>query len=148
MVTRPCQRAPRRAAVLLEVLVASSIFTATALVVVGSLSTGLRTAAALAAEAQAENLAVSLLAEIELGIVSPLDVGPEAMAEPHADWTWEIRTAPVEAAPELVALWRVEAIVRNERLGLVRRIVTWAEEPDLDAAPVSEDMSIFLGGRL
>ena len=110
----------RDGAVLLEVVLALILFFGASLVLLSALNASLRTAQRVSLEAQAADLAVTLMSEIQMGLVAPSDDGPNDYGEEDeslAGWTWEIVTDPVEdEAPELELpqLLEVEIIIRND----------------------------------
>jgi len=157
----PRQRRSRRrrsAVVLLEVVVALALFFGAALVVLAGLNASLRTAQRVQFEAEAADLAVTLLSEIEMGLVAAADDGPnEYEDEELADWTWEIVTAPFEeevvelALPEFL---HVEVVIRHVPSGQTYRLgqlisSELVEPPTEQAEPEPEavETPLLEGGR-
>jgi hypothetical protein len=104
--------------VLLEVVLAMAIFFAAALVILAGLSASVRGLQRVQLEAQAQDLAVSLLSEVEMGLVPLTSDGPTDYDEPElAGWSWEVAVEPYEEPQiglELPEFRRVEVIVRHE----------------------------------
>jgi type II secretion system protein I len=110
----------RRGMTLLEVLLALSIVVMVGGAMLGTLYQGMRTATALRVEAQATDLAVTLLAELNLGIISPSAQGPESFAAPFEDWTWRLQF--VEGDLAMLEASVVEAVVTHQPSGYVLRL--------------------------
>ena len=104
-------------AILLEVILALTLFFLTAGVVTGSLYTSIRAARTIKLSAQAEDLAVTKQSELKAGILPVVDAGPEPFAQEGdlAQWTWQVVTAPVDQVTILQGpqLKRVEIIIHN-----------------------------------
>jgi hypothetical protein len=121
-------------AVLLEVVLALTVFVGMAMAVLASLATSVHSARHVGLEARAADLAVTRLSEMELGLVPIEDAGPEAYEdEALADWTWQITVLPdVSELPDL-DITRVEVAVRHTPSGYTfrthRMLTTSAEEP-------------------
>ncbi len=118
-------RSPRRrAAVLLEVVLALAIFVGTAMAVLGGLSLAVRSARHVGLEARAADLAVTLLSEMELGLVAVEDAGPEPYEdEALQDWTWQVTVHPVPSELPDLEITGVEVTIRHERFGYTFRTV-------------------------
>ncbi len=147
----PCRS--RRGVVLLEVVLALALFVMAALVVLAGLNSALDTAQRVQREAEAADLAVSLLSEIQMGLLPPEDVGPEPYEdEAYADWTWEVYTEPYEeltAEVELPEFTTVHVIVRHEPSGYTYRLVELMTPDTLAAPPQPEDLfDAGYGGEL
>ena len=131
---------------LLEVIFATTLFVTTAAIVMLGTSRSLRVARNLQRDSQAANLAVTLLSEIQMGLVPPTDVGPEAYNEPLEDWTWQVVTEPVAEQLEETDIVRVEIIITRTVDGYTYRLahLVPAEgdlpgEPDEPDEPAGED---------
>jgi len=144
--------------VLLEVVLALALFFGAALVVLAGLNSSLRTAQRVRLEAEAADLAVTLLSEIQMGLVPPDDDGPnEYEYEGLADWTWEIVTQPFEEGLIEVALpefLHVEIVIRHLPSGYTYRLAQLMssellEPPPEEAEPGPEEMQTppLGGGR-
>ena len=124
---------------LLEVVVALALFFSMAVAVLGGLSICVQSARQTRLEAQAADLAVTLLSEIQLGVVPVADDGPTAYDDPLADWTWEIVAGPVESTVPGLELSRVEIIIRNTTQGFTHRLYHLAPqlEEELTSTPAT-----------
>jgi len=116
--------ADRAGVVLLEVVLAIVLFFGGALVILCGLQASLRTAERVRLEAEAADLAVSLLSEVQMGFVELTDDGPNDYEDEElVGWTWEIVASPVDETPEAPPLLRVELIVRYEPAQYAFRLV-------------------------
>ncbi|MCD6303774.1 MAG: hypothetical protein J7M21_02290 [Planctomycetes bacterium] len=119
--------------VLLEVVLAMALFFMGSLVVLAGLNTALRTGRRIDLEAQAEDLAVTLLSEIQMGLVAVVDDGPNPYDdEALAGWSWQVATEPIEdtLGLDLPAQTLVEVIIRYDAEGYVYRLSEiMAEQP-------------------
>ena len=102
-------------AILFEVVLALALFVFAAAVISGGFSASLKSVDRMRAELDASNLAISTLAEIELGL-RPMTTSPSAEFEPPLEqWTWEGEvTEPSEDLDMGGGLTLVEVIIRNE----------------------------------
>ncbi|MCP4743279.1 MAG: hypothetical protein GY871_13805, partial [Actinomycetales bacterium] len=100
---------------LFEVVLALALFVFAAAVISGGFSASLKSVDRMRAELDASNLAISTLAEIELGL-RPMTTSPSAEFEPPLEqWTWEVEvTEPSEDLDMGGGLTLVEVIIRNE----------------------------------
>jgi hypothetical protein len=121
--------------VLVEVVLAVTLFFCGALVVLTGLSASLHTANRVRTEADGADLAVTLLSEVQMGLVPLVDDGPNEYEEEElADWTWEIVTSDVETRTEAPPLVRVEIIIHNARENCTCRLVQLFPEPQEEEA--------------
>jgi hypothetical protein len=108
---------------LLEVVLALAMFVGFAFAILSGLSVCIRSAGALRQEAQAADLAVTTLSEIQMGLVSPADAGPTAFDPPADDWTWQIALVPgMPTGIEGADLSQVEIVIRNTGTGYAYRL--------------------------
>ena len=116
-------RARRRAAVLLEVVLALVLFVAAAAVIAGAINAALEGVQHQKLRVHAANLAVTVLSELQFGLRSPESTGPESFADPFSDWTWQLALTPREdPTGEAGNLTVVEVIVRHDDPPLVHRL--------------------------
>lgn len=121
--------ASRRAgAALLEVVLSLALFLMAGGAIAIGLENTLGVAGRLRAQAQAMDLAVTKLSEVQLGLVELKDEGPVSFAEEYEDdryagWTWEIVTETEENNELQEPLTRVQVIVRHEPTGRMCRLV-------------------------
>ena len=106
----------------MEVVLALALFFGVAVVILGGLNTCMRAVRQVRLEATAADLAVTLLSEIELGVVPATDSGPKVYEEPLQDWTWEVVEMPVEGSLATMEVSRVEIIIRNTVEGYSHRL--------------------------
>jgi hypothetical protein len=108
----------RRAAVLLEIVLALTVFVGMAMTVLAGLSTSVRSARYVGLETRAADLAVTRFSEMELGLVAAEDAGPEAYEdEALADWTWQVAVQPVVGELPELELTAVEVTIRHTPSG-------------------------------
>ena len=93
---KTCRRSSARGAVLLEVIFSVALFAAAAGTVIGAFNASFRAMRQLRIQAHAVDRAVTMLSEIQMGLVPPVDDGPTAYDEPDDDWTWQIVTADID----------------------------------------------------
>ncbi|HMJ65045.1 MAG TPA: hypothetical protein VK615_06815 [Candidatus Binatia bacterium] len=110
-----------RATVLLEVLLALALFAGAATVIGIGFKASIDGAERLRMSAHAANLAATVISELQMGVRSLADTGPEAFGPPFDGWVWEIVAAPW-GADETKALTQVEVVVRHEPTGFVHRL--------------------------
>jgi len=112
-----------RGAVLLEVVLALTVFVGMAMAVLGGLAMAVRSARHLGLETTAANLAISLLSEMELGLVPVEDAGPETYEdEALADWTWQVTLQPVTSELSDLEMTSVEVAIRHTQAGYTYRM--------------------------
>jgi hypothetical protein len=132
---------PRSGAVLLEIILALSLFFVAAAFVTGSLHTSFQAAGNIKLSAQGADLAVTKMTELQLQPEKIIDSGPEPFAteEPMSLWTWQVVTAPLELPAILQgpALKRVEVIIRNPSRQFTYRLVE--QLPVSDAASATTE---------
>lgn len=110
-------------AVLLEVIIALSLFVFAAAVISSGLSTAVDRVARLHAQAHALDLAASVLAEVEIGLRPAQNAGPEPFEAPFEAWTWQVEAVPFAFGEgEAAGLQRVTAIVRHASEPVVQRL--------------------------
>lgn len=105
----------RRGSVLLEVVLASSIFAMGAVVILSGLQAALRMAQQVQFEAKAADLAVTLLSDVQIGQVALADAGPTEYEDAAlAGWTWQVVTTAVEPVlTEMPPFKQVDAVIRG-----------------------------------
>lgn len=110
-------------AVLLEVLVALGLFVFAATIVSNGLNAAVERTLRLKLQTHALDLAVSVLAEIQIGMRPAQPAGPEVFAAPFEAWTWQIETVPYSfGTEELAGLQQVTVIVRGGAPPTVQRL--------------------------
>jgi len=123
-IARPARRR-RGGAILMEVVLALTLLVVTGTIIFSGLSASFGALDVVRMRAQAADLAVSKLSEIQMGQLELADDGPNEFEDENlADWTWRITTEPMEddslsGAP----LRRVEVIIAHTGRNLVYRLV-------------------------
>lgn len=128
--------------VLLEVVFSLALFSMGAMVVLAGLNTALRTMQRVQLEAEAADLAVTMLSEVQMGQVPLVDDGPRAFEdEGLTDWTWQITTLPVQQqmGMELPAAKQVEIIIRKTGTPFVYRLTELVSEEPLGGTGTGTD---------
>ena len=137
--TRPRHPAGRRAAVLLEIVLALTIFVGMAMTVLAGLSTSVHSARNLGLQTRAADLAVTLFSQMELGLVAAEDAGPEAYEdEALADWTWQVTVQPMAGELPELELTAAEVTIRHTPSGYtfrLSRLLTARTESTEEALP-------------
>jgi len=104
-----------RGSILFEVVLALALFVFAAAVISGGLSASLSNVDRMREQLDASNLAITTLAEIELGL-KPMVTSPPADFEPPLEkWTWQVEvTEPSEDLEMGGSLSLVEVIIENK----------------------------------
>ena len=116
-------------AVLLEVLVAVALFSAAAAVIGGALSASIASLDRLRAQLHAEDLAVSVLSQVQLGLIPLTAAGPEPFDPPFGQWNWEVQVSMAGEMASGDGDRQVEVTVRQLDGPVVRRLVQWVAVP-------------------
>jgi len=111
-----------RAGVLLEVVLALVLFAAAAVIIGSGLNASVNSATRLRLQAHATDLAVTVLSELQMGVRSVEQPGPEPFAAPFTNWTWQVVSTPLESAPGAANFSNVEVIIRHTETTLVHRL--------------------------
>lgn len=120
-----CPTAPlaRRGAVLLEVILALTLFVTAAAIVTSGMNASADSLERQRLNTHAGNLAATALAEIQLGIRSTSESGEQPFLAPFDKWTAELIVSPTETETGAASgLLRVEVIIRHQEAQLVRRL--------------------------
>lgn len=118
MLNRPPTRPGRdKGSVLLEVVLALTLFVAAAAIVGSALQATIDSEERLRLGVHADNLAATVVAELEAGLRSPAVLGPAPFDPPFTNWTWQIIPPGGDspASPH-------EVVVRHSDPELVRRL--------------------------
>ena len=111
-----------RAGVLLEVVLALALFAAAAVIIGSGLNASAASAVRLRLQAHATDLAVTVMSELQMGVRSTTQPGPEVFAAPFTNWTWQLASTPLESAPGAASFVNVEVIIRHTDSALVHRL--------------------------
>jgi type II secretory pathway pseudopilin PulG len=121
--SHPFSRPSTKAAVLLEVVLALVLFAAAAAIIGAGLRSAINGVERQKLSAHANNLALSVLSEIQMGLRQAGSAGPEPFESPFDHWTWQIVLTPTETEDgEPGELTLVEVIIRHENPALVQRL--------------------------
>ena len=124
--------APRRGGIaLLEVVFALSLFAAAAAVICSSFGASASSVSRMHRQAVADNLAVTLLSEMQLDIVPAEDDGPYEFAEPFENWTWEVVTAEMDEVIDVDGPVLMSAEDRRQMIACHIGLRPWGGENDL-----------------
>ena len=115
-------RRPHCGSVLLEVVLALTLFAAAAVIIGTGLNASVNSAERLRQQAHAADLAITVMSELQMGVRSPAQPGPEAFPAPFTNWTWEVVSTPLDAAPDAGSFATVEVIIRHTESELVHRL--------------------------
>ena len=118
---------------LLEVVLALTLFVAAATVITGGLNASVREVERLRLNLHASDLAVSLMTEMQMGQRPVESAGPNPFEEPYDNWIWQVISAPAKDTPGSTApLVAVEVIVRHQTEPIVRRLTQYLPTPSED----------------
>lgn len=127
-------------AVLMEVVLALTLFVAAASILSSALSASVDSVERQKKQLHASNLALSVLAELKLGARSLDAAQPAAFEPPYEQWTAEIIANPAEAGlAESSSLMQVEVVVRDRTASVAARFGQIMDASASDRAfPTSE----------
>ncbi|MBO61664.1 MAG: hypothetical protein CMO63_06820 [Verrucomicrobiales bacterium] len=117
------RRLTNSGAVLFEVVLALVLFTFSVTIISSSFSASMRSVDRMRMELDEANLAISTLAEIELGL-KPMESAPLTEFEPPFEkWSWQVEvTEPSEDLDMGGGLSLVEVIIQSEEFGRETRL--------------------------
>jgi hypothetical protein len=125
------------AAVLLEVVLALSVFVSATSVILAGVTMCAESAKRLKIQAVAADLAVTLSSELQMGLLATTSAGPSSFQEDRlAGWTWEVRAEAMISVP---GMQRVEVIVTHVPTGRAHRLVQWMDGGQVESELVFED---------
>ncbi len=107
---------------LLEVIFALTLFVTSAAVILSGVSSSINAIIRMQAEAQGADLTVTVLSEIQMGLIEPKDDGPNEFDPPVDDWTWEIVTSELQDIIEGPEMTRIEIVIASESLRHTSRL--------------------------
>ena len=107
---------------MLEVILALVLFVAAAAVITVGLNASMGSVERLRLNVHATDLAVTVMSELQLGIRSPYNTGPEPFSGALTNWTWEVSSVPVEETDDSGRFAKVEVVVRHDDPALVYRL--------------------------
>jgi type II secretory pathway pseudopilin PulG len=110
-------------AILLEVVLALALFVLAATIITGGLSSAANEVRRLHLQLHAQNLAATVLAELQMGILPGDAGGPNQFDPPFQAWSWQTTVGPIN---ELVAatnsIQKVEVTIRHQTEPTVMRL--------------------------
>lgn len=110
-------------AVLFEVVLALVLFTFSVTIISSSFSASMRSVDRMRMELDEANLAISTLAEIELGLKPMESAPPTEFEQPFEKWSWQVEvTEPSEDLDMGGGLSLVEVIIQSEEFGRETRL--------------------------
>jgi hypothetical protein len=112
---------PQGGAVLFEVVLALVLFAAAAAIIGGGFKAAIESLDRQRLQAHAADLAVSIMSELQMGLRSLADPGPQEFDEPFAEWTWEITSTTI-GETDADAPTQVEIIIRREEPPITLRL--------------------------
>ena len=134
---RAAGRRPR-GVVLLEVLLAMTLFLLSAIVVGAAMSGSIAATTDMRQEDKAVNMAKTVLAQIASGVSSPVTTAATEFDPVKPGWTYEIQADDLADAH---ALKRVTVIIRSTQAvpPVVYRVTQWMLDPTAALSPASPD---------
>lgn len=127
----------RNGSVLLEVILALVLFVAAATIITAGMNASVAAVERLRRDTHTLNLALSLIAEVQMNVRPLENAGPEPFEAPFEDWMWRIDVSALESpAVEADALKKVEVVVWHATENSNQRIAQLFRSDD--AAPSSE----------
>ena len=150
---RVAARTERRRAgsVLLEVVIATSLFFVAGIFVMDGLNSAIRGVSTIKLEAEAMDLAVTTFSEVQMGLTPLQSVGPVGVAFSGAEgWTYELIVSPLEDAMDMPQLKKLEIIVRNEANDFTHRTthLMWDNPNPLPAVPGVDQIPSDLASQI
>jgi len=126
--------------VLLEVVLALTLFAATAITVLAGVNFCFRVASEIELDAQAADLAISKFSELQMDPELAVDDGPNEYEEPELEgWTWEIATSSVEIELESPSFKEVEITISYPPEAYSHTLRFLTVDPETEEEFVAED---------
>jgi hypothetical protein len=131
-----------RGAILLEVIFSIALMAGACGAIIGGFNACWQANRDLWMEAKASDLAVTMLTEIQMGVVPPADDGPTDYADPLADWCWQVTTADLPPqTPDGPTLKQVQIVVtykpQDYSYTLMELVTLPGTTPTAGAAPAA-----------
>jgi type II secretory pathway pseudopilin PulG len=123
----------RRGLLLIEVVLAIAILVFAAGVVVGAFNQAVRQVERLQREADAADMAVSVLSELQMGLLPVAPAGPEPFEIGKLGWSWQVDVEPLDNLPIGSVIQQVIVTVTHDETGFRYRLTQFMplEEVDL-----------------
>ena len=141
----------RAGSVLLEVVIAASLFFIAGIFVMDGLNSAIRGVGTIKLEAEAMDLAVTTFSEVQMGLTPLQSVGPVGVAFSGAEgWTYELIVTGLEDAQDMPQLKKLEIIVRNEANTFTHRTthLIWDNPNPQPAVPGVDQIPSDLAGQI
>lgn len=140
---RAADRRRSRGAMLLEIVLALALFLAAATIVLGGLSASLGAAKDLRLQITAQDLAVTVNSQLQMGYIAAVDAGPNPFDDPALEgWTWQVTITTAETAIQNASLRRAEvAIVNTAERITVRQVCVLSPELGAGGAGTIQSVS-------
>jgi type II secretory pathway pseudopilin PulG len=104
-----------RGAVLLEVVLALALFVLAATIITSGLSSSINEVKRLRLNTHANNLAASVLSQIQMGVQPGESSGPNTFDPPFDQWTWQTTIGPInEMVGATNPIQKVEVVIRHQ----------------------------------
>lgn len=124
--------------VLLEVVLALALFIGAATVISAGISSSVEAVHRVRLQTHAANLAISLLAELQMGARPLSAAGPDSFEEPFKEWLYRVNLTPGETVMESGLTRPVEVIVWHTGENVVYRITQLFPASELSRAEGNE----------
>jgi len=144
-------RRHRAGSVLLEVVIAASLFFIAGIFVMDGLNSAIRGVSTIKLEAEAMDLAVTTFSEVQMGLTPLQSVGPVGVAFSGAEgWTYELIVSGLEDALDMPQLKKLEIVVRNEANDFTHRTthLVWDNPNPQPAIPGVDQIPSDLAGQI
>lgn len=140
-------RGRNRGAVLLEVVLAMSLFFMTATFVMNGLNGSMGAVSTAKLEADAADLAVTVLSEVQLGLIPLNSDGPVAIdLKGYEGWAWQLVVEDSQNTTDLPELKQIAIVIRHDDEDFTHRTshLLW-NNPNRGAAPAEDPALNELG---
>lgn len=115
-----------RGAVLLEVILALVLFVGAATMLSTALNASMEGVDRRRRQLHADDLAITVISEIQMGIRSASASGPDAFKAPFDLWSAQVLVQPDETGPGSAGgVAHVEVVIRHKEFPTVRRLAAW-----------------------
>jgi Tfp pilus assembly protein PilV len=132
----------RSGSVLLEVILALVLFVAAATIITAGMNASVAAVERLRRDSHTLDLALSVMAELQMNARPLESAGPEPFEAPFDDWMWRVDVSALESASvEADALKKVEVTVWHTTENSNQRIAELFRSDDVAPAPESSGTS-------
>jgi hypothetical protein len=127
--------------ILLEVILSLALFVSAAGVAIGAFNWSAQACGQMRLEAKAADLAVSVLSEIQMGLLPVGDSPAKNFQEPMQNWTWQVVTTTLQDDTMGPQSKQVEIIVNNTQENYTYHLVEVMPEDSTTAPPAAPAVS-------